>query len=147
MKPAVWFAVTAMLLASITSVILQMKLRHVSAWLLLLMTDVVCILLAAVFLLVQGVEDRTMPKGWEWGIVLLRGLIVAVGAYCFFAAFNHNVGMMSILTIFTFSPVCAVLLLAFLGGGWPTLRQWVGVVLAVFAVWLVMGGGRDQIPP
>lgn len=147
MKPGLWFAVIAMLLASIASVMLQMKIRHVSAWLLLFMTDTMCILLAGSFLLAQGVEDRAMPRGWEWGIVLLRGLIVAAGSYCFFAAFNHNVGMMSILTIFTLTPVCAVLLFALFGGGWPTLRQWVGAVLAVFAVWLVVGGRSVQMPP
>lgn len=146
MKPALWFAVIAMLLASVASVMLQTKIRHVSAWLLLFMTDVTCILIAGSFLLAQGVDDAAMPRGWEWSVVLLRGLIVAVGAYCFFAAFHHNGGMMSILTIFSLTPVCAVLLLALLGGGWPTSRQWVGVVLAVCAVWLVVGG-RGQIPP
>ena len=146
MKPALWFAIVAMLLASVASVILQTKIRHVSAWLLLFVTDVVCILLAACFLLVQGVPESAKPKGWEWGFILLRGLIVAVGAYCFFAAFNHDGGMMSILTIFSLTPVCAVLLLALCGGEWPTLRQWMGVILAVCAVWLVVGG-RGQVPP
>lgn len=135
-----------MLLAAIASVILQMKIRHVSAWFLLLMTDAVCIVLAGGFLLMQGVDEKAMPRGWEWGAVLLRGLIVAVASYCFFAAFNHNGGMMTILTITALTPVCAVLFLALFGGGWPTPRQWVGTVLAVVAVWLVVGG-RGQIPP
>ncbi|MBI2636303.1 EamA family transporter [Candidatus Peregrinibacteria bacterium] len=135
-----------MLLASIAGVTLQMKIRHVSAWLLLFLTDAVCILLAGGFLLAQGVEEKATPRGWDWGVILLRGLIVAVGAYCFFAAFNHDGGMMSILTLFSLAPICAALLLALLGGGWPTLRQWIGAALAIFAVWLVVGGVK-QLPP
>ncbi len=146
MKSALWFAIVAMLLGSIASVMLQMKVRHISAWLLLLVTDVVCIGLAAGFLVAQGVPESAWPKGGEWGWLLLRGFIVAIGAYCFFAAFHYEGGMMSILTIFSLAPVCAVLLLAFFGGGWPTLRQWVGLVLALCAVWLVVGG-RGQISP
>ena len=146
MKLALWFAVVAMLLASVTSVILQMKLRHISEWLLILVTDVVCIGLAAGFLVAQGVPESAWPKGREWGWLLLRGFVVAIASYCFFAAFHYDGGMMSILTIFTLTPVCAVLLLAFCGGGWPTLRQWGGLALALFAVWLVVGG-RGQVPP
>lgn len=126
---------------------LQMKIRHVSAWLMLFLTDVVCIVLAGGFLLVQGVPDAAKPRGWEeWGMIFLRGIIVAIGAYCFFAAFNRDGGMMSILTVFSLTPVCAALLLALFGGEWPSFRQWVGATLAVFAVWLVVGGMKN-VPP
>lgn len=146
MKPALWFAVCSMLLASVASVLLQTRIRHISPWLLLLCTDAVCILLAITFLLVQGVPDSAVPRGWEWGAVFLRCAIVSVGAYCFFAAFHYDGGMVNILTIFTLSPICATLLLALFGGGWPTLREWVGVALAIVAVWLVVGGKGQGLP-
>lgn len=135
-------------LVSIQNVMVDMKLRHISPLITLLVTEVVGLCFLVPALLLWGVPAEQWPdNSREWTFLVVRSVLGGASAICMFTLFLWRVEMVTIITLLALTPVTSIFLKGITYGQWPTWRQWLAAILTVFVVWLVMSDGKGRGPP
>ena len=137
----VLYVICAMIMYSFQSIILDKKLSYMSPIVIAcIFTIVQIVILFPILLAMKGFGmDLVMPNREHYGYVLICGLLMGFGALCFFMAYSCGGNFPMVTTVAALLPVFSLLLSVLFWGQIPSVRQVLGCLLAVVAVYLVVG--------
>ena len=96
--------------------------------------------IAIVLLVRRGAWQRVDLSRTEWALAVLSGLLLAGHFWSWIASLSLTSVSSSVALVST-QPIFVALLSATLLGERPTLRQWVGIVVAVAGAFVIAWGG------
>ncbi|MDD5252147.1 MAG: EamA family transporter [Patescibacteria group bacterium] len=137
---ALRFVLLAVLFYAIQNVILERRLAQISPAVIVLFSGVQLAVMAGLVIVFReqfGMKELVWPSGWKVAILLGTAALLFLADFCYVSAYNAGGRVALVTTCVTLVPVAASLINAATGGGWPSLRQWLGCTLAVAAVILV----------
>ncbi len=146
MKPVI-FAILAITLYALTSVVVEQKLGRFSNLALTFLFTLPFIPLSLIFLSSSKLlnEEPVFPKGGYFWLTMLLGAIYFLADYFYIGAFTSGGNVITIATILLLGPVIVSIFRHFWVGGYPNTYQFLGYILVVIAVLLITKGSFSSV--